>query len=104
MSAVYGEFWGSFLPMLDITLTTLHLNSAAVITIKTLHSANSQRVGECNNFEFAFTSRGGRMSRAPAFHSGRSGNPKIAGLSPDPAALKPDQVKPMTFKLILVAS
>ena len=50
------------------------------------------------------TSRGGRMSRAPASHFGRSGNPKIAGSSPEPVGSKPDRVKPMTLKLILVAS
>ena len=35
------------------------------------------------------TSRGGRMSCVPASRSGRSGNPKIVGLSPEPATLKP---------------
>ena len=49
------------------------------------------------------TSQGGRMSRAPASGSGRLGNPKITGLSPEPAGLNPGQVKPMTLKLILVA-
>ena len=35
--------------------------------------------------------------------SGRSGNPKIMGLSLEPVGLKHGQVKPMTLKLILVA-
>ena len=42
------------------------------------------------------TSQGGQMSRVPASHSGRSGNPKIAGPSPEPAGLKHGQVKPKT--------
>ena len=45
-------------------------------------------------------SQGGQMNRAPAFLSGRSGNPKIAGSSPEPIGLSPGRVKPMTFKLI----
>ena len=36
--------------------------------------------------------------------SGRSGNPKIADSSLEPAGSKPGQVKPKTLKLILVAS
>ena len=48
--------------------------------------------------------RGDQMSRATASHTGRSGNPKIAGLSLVPAALKHGRVKPMNLKLIHVAS
>ena len=33
--------------------------------------------------------QGGQMSRAPAFHSGRSGNPKIVGPSLQPGRIKP---------------
>ena len=43
------------------------------------------------------TSQGGQMSRAPASRSGRSGNLRIAGSSPDPVALKPGQVKPLAL-------
>ena len=43
------------------------------------------------------TNRDGRMVRAPASRSGRSGNP-------DPKGSIPGQVKPMTLKLILVTS
>ena len=50
------------------------------------------------------TSLGGQMSRVPASHSGRSGNPKIAGSRLEPASSKPGQVKPKTLKFILVAS
>ena len=50
------------------------------------------------------TSQGGRMSRAPASCSGRSGNMKIEGSSLEPVGSKPDRIKPKTFKLILVAS
>ena len=50
------------------------------------------------------TSWGGRMSRLPTYWSGRSGNPKIAGLSLEPAGLKPGWVKPKSLKLILVPS
>ena len=53
---------------------------------------------------FMGTSQGGRMSRAPASHSGRLGNPKIAGSNLEPAGLKYGRVKPKTLKLILVAS
>ena len=52
----------------------------------------------------SFTSRCGWRSRAPASRSGRSRNPKITGLSPEPAGLKPDRDKAMTSQLILVAS
>ena len=34
-------------------------------------------------------SRGGQMSRVPTSHLGKSGNPKIAGLSLEPTGLKP---------------
>ena len=50
------------------------------------------------------TSQGGQMSRASASHSDRSGNPKVAGSNPDLAFSNPGRVKPMTLKLILVAS
>ena len=36
--------------------------------------------------------------------AGRSGNLKVAGSSLDPVGLISDRVKPMTLKLILVAS
>ena len=49
------------------------------------------------------TSRGGRMSRVPAFHSGSSGNLKSTGLSLEPVGLKPGRLKLKTLKLILVA-
>ena len=59
-------------------------------------------------FELRFpkywTSRGVRMSRVPASRAGRSKNPKISGSIPKPAGSNPGRVKPMTFKLILVAS
>ena len=42
------------------------------------------------------------MSRAPTSCSGRSGNPKIAGSSLEPAGLKPGRVKPRTLKLTLL--
>ena len=50
------------------------------------------------------TSRVGQMSRAPTSCVGRLGKPKIAVSSPEPAGSKPVRVKPMTLKLILVAS
>ena len=50
------------------------------------------------------TSRGGRLSRAPSSRSGRSGNPKIVGSSPEIAGSKPGRVKSKTLKLIIVAS
>ena len=46
----------------------------------------------------------GRMSRSTASRSGRSGNLKLIGSNPDLAFSNPDRVKPLTFKLILVAS
>ena len=50
------------------------------------------------------TRRDGQMSRAPASHAGRSGNPKITVSSPDPVGLISGPVKPVTLKLILVTS
>ena len=45
-----------------------------------------------------------QVSRASAFHSGRSGNAKVACSIPDLAFSNPGRVKPMISKLILVAS
>ena len=50
------------------------------------------------------TSLGGRMSKASATHSGRSGNPKPVGSNLDVAFSNPDRVKPMSLKFKLVAS
>ena len=50
------------------------------------------------------TSQGGRMSRVPASYSWKSGNPKIAGSSPESTGLNPGQVKVVTIKFILVPS
>ena len=50
------------------------------------------------------TRRGGRMSRASTSRAGRSWNLKITGLSLDPVDLIFGWIKPMTLKLILVAS
>ena len=36
--------------------------------------------------------------------SGRSGNPRVPGSSPEPAGSKPGRIKPKTFKLTLVLS
>ena len=45
-----------------------------------------------------------RLRRVPSSRSGRSGNPKIAGSTLEPAVLKPGQVKRMTLKCILVTA
>ena len=47
------------------------------------------------------TSQGGWMSRALASHSGRSGNPKVAGSNPDLTVFEPWSSQ--TLKLIFVA-
>ena len=46
---------------------------------------------------YSATRREGRMSRASVPHSGRARNPNLAGSNPG-------RIKPMTLKLILVAS
>ena len=94
---------------------TVH-HAAGIIINTSISSTFSVSISDiCTIFSTAFkqltayalnlgTSQGARMSRAPTSHSGRSGNPKISGLSLEPAGLKHDQVKPMTLTLILVAS
>ena len=42
------------------------------------------------------------MSKASTSHSGRSGNPKVAGSSLDIVVLNAGRVKPMSLQLILV--
>ena len=45
------------------------------------------------------TSRGGQMSSALTSRSGRSGNPKIAGLNPDACWFKPWSSQSDDFKI-----
>ena len=57
-----------------------------------------------SNIQGHTTRWGGRMSRASVSRAGRSGNPKVAGSSLELEVLISDRVKPMTLKVILVAS
>ena len=50
------------------------------------------------------TRRSGQMSRASAFRVAGSQNLNLAGSNPDHAGFNTGHVKPMSFKLILVAS
>ena len=55
-------------------------------------------------YGFLGTSHGGRMSRASASCSGRSGKLNVTGSNLELAFSNPGRVKPMTVKLIIVPS
>ena len=49
--------------------------------------------------KLVLTSQGGEMSRVPASHSGRSGNPKVAGSNPDLTFFEPCSSQTDDFKI-----
>ena len=77
----------SFLKMFINLVASFVYEPCAVVLVRKPVDHISEYSTHCH-----VTSQGGRISRAPASRSGRSENPKIAGSSPESAALKPDHL------------
>ena len=94
--------WYLSLPCLVFSMTTTGLLRVRIIWISGItpwHCVDryDNTVGQhYKSLHCQTTNRGGRISRAPGSHSGRSGNLKTVGLSLEPGG---SRLKPTVFRL-----
>ena len=102
---------GAILDPYSLTVPILSNSCHSILASYTIYRTQPILANIIGLYSLAFsishwsrTRWGGRMSRVPGSLAGRSRNPKIMGSSPNPADSISGRVKPMTLKLIFVAS